>query len=140
MVALVVRTRKLTHFQTAVAKANLRLQLGASQQRIGGVTNTRGVVVALVIVGEGTPLGACVDAALREDAAAGATDGVSSAELLDEIGRHLATIRAHQSDVEVLRPLFGFDRLGGLLIDLAGREHAAIWRVRHVASHDGLII
>jgi hypothetical protein len=135
VVALVVGTRQLAHLQTTITETDLGLQLRTAQQRVGGVTDTRWVVVALVVVGERTPLGACIDAALREDATAGAADGVSGAELFDEIWGHFAAVGAHQRNIQVFRPGFLLDRLALFLIDLARREHATIRRERHVADH-----
>lgn len=131
MVGLVVGSRQVAHTQAAVAKANLRLQLGAVEQRVGGVTDTRGVIVALVVIREGAPLGARVDDPVGEDTPTGAADGVARAELLDEVGGHFAAVGAHQGNIQVVVPLVVLDGRGRVLVDLAGRELTAVWRVRH---------
>lgn len=48
VVALVVRPREITHSHATVAEADFRLELGAVQQRVGGISDTRRIIVTLV--------------------------------------------------------------------------------------------
>lgn len=56
VVGLIVCARQLSYSQASVAKADLGRKLGAVEQRVCGVSDTRGVIVALVVVGKGSPL------------------------------------------------------------------------------------
>ncbi|KAG7133789.1 hypothetical protein HYQ46_009239 [Verticillium longisporum] len=86
----------------ALRKGNARLELGTVEQRVASVTHTRGVIVALVVIGERTPFRAGVNNALTHDEAARTTDHVAGRELLHQIGRLLAAVRTLYNDVEVL--------------------------------------
>ena len=61
----------------ALTKADTGLELRTVQEWVDRVTDTGRIVIALIIVGEGSPLRAGVDNAIAEDEATRATDHVA---------------------------------------------------------------
>ena len=90
--------------QRAITKCNAGLELITIEQKIRSITNTARIIVALVVVGKGTPLGSLVDAALGENNATRLADEVASRRVLDEVRWILLALRAHHTDAQVLLP------------------------------------
>lgn len=88
----------------AVAKRDARVQLSAIKKSVRAITDTRRIIIALVIVGESTPFGADIDVALGQHQAAACADHVTTGMIFVEIRRVLATIRADHPHVQVLAP------------------------------------
>lgn len=86
------------------------------EEGVCAITNTRRIIVALVVVGKGTPLRASIDDAITEDQSARTADHIARRELLDKIGRNLLAVLADHGHVQVLAP---FASRGGFL----GRGH-----------------
>lgn len=78
----------------AFTKSDACLKLSAVEEGVGAVTNTRRIVIALIIVREGTPLRSSIDNAITEDQTTRAADHVARGKLLDEVGRVLLAVRA----------------------------------------------
>jgi hypothetical protein len=95
---------KIAATSTAVAESDGSLKLRTVEKRVCSITNARRIIIALIIVGEGTPLRAGVDDTITEDQSTGAADHVAGRELLNDIRRILSAILAHQRHVEIFGP------------------------------------
>lgn len=85
-------------------EGDVGLELRAVEQGIDRVTDTAGVVVVLVVVGEGAPFGARVDDAVTENEAARGADHVARGEFFYQVRGKLATIGTLYDLIEVLLP------------------------------------
>src|SRR5205085_2346447 len=88
-----------------------RLELRAVEKGIDRITDTTRIVVVLVVVGEGAPLGSGIDDSVAQNEAARGADHVTRRKLLDKVRGKLATVGALVDLVEVLLPLLRFGRL-----------------------------
>lgn len=97
-------TEEVAAASTAITEGNGSLKLRTVEKRICAVTHTRWIVVALIIVREGTPFGAGINDTVSKNQTTRATDHITRRELLNEIGRILSAVLADQRHVQVLTP------------------------------------
>lgn len=91
--------------RAAIAERNIGVQLSAVEQSIWTVTDTRWVIIALIIVGEGTPFGRGIDGSLLQDETAVGADQVTTRVVFEEVGRVLTTVAADKSHIQIFVPL-----------------------------------
>jgi hypothetical protein len=72
----VLGTMQLSRAHT-LAKADAGLELRTIQERVDGITDTRRIIISLVVVGEGSPLGARINNTITQDETTGTTDHVA---------------------------------------------------------------
>jgi hypothetical protein len=68
--------------------------LSAIKKGICAFTDTRWIIVALVVVRECTPLGSSVNDTITKDETAGSTDHVTRSKLLNKVGWILLAVWA----------------------------------------------
>jgi hypothetical protein len=78
----------------AFAESDAGLKLSTIEKGICAITNTRRVIIALVVVRKGTPLGSSIDDTITEDKTTGAADHVARCELLDKVWWKLLAVFA----------------------------------------------
>jgi hypothetical protein len=88
-------------------------------------------ILTLVVVAEGSPFAASIDPTLAQNTAARSADSVARAELLDDIGRGLLAIRAHEKNIKVLAPLFLLLADRRRLVHLSRGEQSTVGGERH---------
>ena len=99
---LVLRALEIATAARRIAKGNGSGELRTVEQRVRAVSDTRGVVAALVVIRERAPLGACVDNAIAKDETTVAADHVAGGELLDQVRWEDLAVLADHLHVEVL--------------------------------------
>jgi hypothetical protein len=120
---LSLSTEKVSTAGTTVAKSDGSLKLRTVEERICAITNTRRIIIALIVVGEGTPLRTSIDDTITQNQSAGATNHITRRELLDEVGWNLLAVLANKCHVQVLTPF-----CSALLNGRRWCNH--LWRVR----------
>jgi hypothetical protein len=118
-------TEEVSAAGIAIVVSDGGLKLRAVDERVSTVTNTRRVIIALVVVGEGTPLGTGIDNTISQDQSTGSTDHVTIRELLDKVWRNLLAVLADECHVQVLAPCFCSALLDAII---AWCDH--LWGVR----------
>jgi hypothetical protein len=88
----------------AVTEGDTRVQLRTVEQGVRSITDTRRVVVALVVVGECTPFRADVDVTLCQYQSTRSADHVSTRVVLDEVWWVFATLVTDHPHIQVLAP------------------------------------
>jgi hypothetical protein len=104
----------------AVAECDTSVELSTVQEGVRAVTDTRRVVVALVIVGECTPFRADVDTTLRQNQTATRANHISTRVILVEVRRVLLALPTDHPHVQVLAPFIVLFLLHHRLYDLSG--------------------
>ena len=89
---------------STVVKGDGGLQLRAIQERVCTISNTRGVIVSLIVVRKGSPLGASVNDSITEDQATRAADHITGRKFFLQVGRKLFAFGTDHRVVEVLLP------------------------------------
>lgn len=113
MSRLVLCALKIAATARTIAKRNGGGQLRSVEERVRAVSDTRWVIVALVIVCESAPLGTCIDNPISKDEAAGAADHVARRKLFDQVWWELFALLANHLHVQVLDIRVCLARSGG---------------------------
>jgi hypothetical protein len=117
---------------TAFAIGNLGSKLGAVEQRVCAITDTRRIIIVSVVVGESTPLGSSIDDTITNDKTARAANQITRRELLHKVGRELLTVLAHGSHVQILAPFCRNTLLDQRLLDHRRGHHLGLVRLRPI--------